>query len=168
KAAMLSWRSSATVVCQPTGMPTSASRRLSHWLLVSRFWPLVNSLPMEMISAFMGCSGFLSGRRAQGALYRAGARGTGAEERGVVENTSSEHRDGGELRSFAGPGDGPRLRGVFYRGALTDLRNRRSDVAGLRLRHACLMVGWRVAGRPARIGGKDRLPVAQTRVARSG
>src|SRR5262249_44361711 len=54
KAATLSARSSATLVCQPTGMPTSARRRLSHWLLVSRFWPLVISLPMEMISAFMG------------------------------------------------------------------------------------------------------------------
>ena len=41
------------VVCQPTGMPISARRRLSHWLLVSRFWPLVSSLPIEMISAFI-------------------------------------------------------------------------------------------------------------------
>src|ERR1700749_4459605 len=46
-------RSSATVVCQPTAMPISARRRLSHWLLVSRFWPLVSSLPMERISHFM-------------------------------------------------------------------------------------------------------------------
>ena len=50
KASMLSSRSSATVVCQPTAMPISARRWLSHWLLVSRFWPLVSSLPMEMIS----------------------------------------------------------------------------------------------------------------------
>ena len=42
------------VVCQPTATPTSARRRLSHWLLVSRFWPLVSSLPMERISLFMG------------------------------------------------------------------------------------------------------------------
>ena len=53
-AAMLSARSSATVVWKPTGMPISASRRLSHWQFVSRFCPLVNSLPMERISAFMG------------------------------------------------------------------------------------------------------------------
>src|SRR5438105_12807516 len=50
---MLSSRSSATVVCQPTARPSSASRRLSHWALVSRFCPLVSSLPTEMISAFM-------------------------------------------------------------------------------------------------------------------
>ena len=53
KASTLASRSSATVVCQPTAMPISASRRLSHWLLVSRFWPLVSSLPMERISHFM-------------------------------------------------------------------------------------------------------------------
>src|SRR5262249_14702577 len=53
KASMLSARSSATVVYQPTGMPISARRRLSHWLLVSRFWPLVNSLPIDRISVFM-------------------------------------------------------------------------------------------------------------------
>ena len=53
KASMLASRSSATVVCQPTGTPISARRRLSHWLLVSRFWPLVISLPMEMISLFI-------------------------------------------------------------------------------------------------------------------
>ena len=46
-------RSSATVVCQWTGMPSSASSRLSHWLLVSSFCPLVSSVPMAMISAFM-------------------------------------------------------------------------------------------------------------------
>src|SRR5438128_923778 len=34
-------------------MPISARRRESHWLLVSRFWPLVISLPIEMISAIM-------------------------------------------------------------------------------------------------------------------
>src|SRR5262245_51510552 len=34
-------------------MPISAKRRLSHWVLVSRFWPLVSSLPIEMISARM-------------------------------------------------------------------------------------------------------------------
>src|SRR5881275_3656828 len=34
-------------------MPISARRRLSHWLFVSRFWPLVSSLPIEIISAFM-------------------------------------------------------------------------------------------------------------------
>src|SRR5438477_6953237 len=56
KAATLSSRSSPTVVCQPTAIPISASRWLSHWLLVSRFWPLVNSVPTEMISAFMHTS----------------------------------------------------------------------------------------------------------------
>ena len=54
KASMLASRSSAMVVCQPTATPISARRRLSHWLLVSRFWPLVSSLPMERISLFMG------------------------------------------------------------------------------------------------------------------
>src|SRR5262249_32121548 len=49
----LSWRSSATVVCRCAGMPISASRRASHWKLVSRFCPLVISLPIEMISAFI-------------------------------------------------------------------------------------------------------------------
>src|SRR5262249_40386424 len=34
-------------------MPISASRRESHWLLVSRLCPLVSSVPIEMISAFM-------------------------------------------------------------------------------------------------------------------
>src|SRR6476659_5983898 len=34
-------------------MPNSASLRLNHCALVSRFWPLVNSLPMEITSAFM-------------------------------------------------------------------------------------------------------------------
>src|SRR5262245_54341171 len=57
KTAMLSSRSSATVVWKATGMPTSASRRLSHCELVSRFWPLVSSLPMETISAFMEVPG---------------------------------------------------------------------------------------------------------------
>ena len=33
--------------------PISANLRLSHWQLVSRFWPLVSSLPIERISAFM-------------------------------------------------------------------------------------------------------------------
>ena len=37
-------------------MPISASLWLSHWEFVSRFCPLVSSLPMEMISAFMGQS----------------------------------------------------------------------------------------------------------------
>src|SRR5262249_18967235 len=55
-------KSSATVVCQPTGMPASARRRLSHWLLVSRFWPLVSSLPMDRISAFTGGSWGCGGR----------------------------------------------------------------------------------------------------------
>src|SRR5207248_221882 len=50
---------SAMVVCQPTAMPISASRRLSHWLLVSRFWPLVSSLPIERISVSMRGVGFL-------------------------------------------------------------------------------------------------------------
>src|SRR6202047_4345246 len=53
KAPRWSSRSSAMVVCQATAIPISARRWLSHWLLVSRFWPLVNSLPTEMISAFM-------------------------------------------------------------------------------------------------------------------
>ena len=30
--------------------------RLSHWLLVSRLWPLTSSLPIEMISARIGGS----------------------------------------------------------------------------------------------------------------
>jgi hypothetical protein len=30
------------------------SRWLNHWLLVSSRWPLVNSSPIEMISARMG------------------------------------------------------------------------------------------------------------------
>src|SRR4029077_18526294 len=38
----------------PTGIPISARRLLSHCELVSRFCPLVSSLPTEMISAFMG------------------------------------------------------------------------------------------------------------------
>ena len=50
---MLSARSSPTVVWKATGTPISANRRLSQRLLVSRFWPLVISLPMEMTSAFM-------------------------------------------------------------------------------------------------------------------
>src|SRR5438132_1445022 len=52
-ASILSPRLSATVVCQPTPTPISARRWLSHWLLVSRFCPLVSSLPMEIISVFM-------------------------------------------------------------------------------------------------------------------
>ena len=51
--ATLSAMSSATVVWNATGMPISASRRLSHWQFVSRFWPLVSSVPMEMISTFI-------------------------------------------------------------------------------------------------------------------
>ena len=51
------------VVCQPTATPISARRRLSHWLLVSRFWPLVSSLPMETISVFMGAGVWGRARR---------------------------------------------------------------------------------------------------------
>src|ERR1700736_300944 len=67
KASILASRSSAMVVCQPTGTPISARRRLSHWLLVSRFWPLVSSLPTERISHFMGTAGPGPGERL---LYR--------------------------------------------------------------------------------------------------
>src|SRR6185369_17964704 len=37
-------------------MPRAASRWLSHCEFVSRFWPLVISLPIAMISACMGAS----------------------------------------------------------------------------------------------------------------
>src|SRR5688572_24232906 len=44
-------RSSATVLWNITVTPSSPSRSLSHWLLVSSRWPLVSSSPMEMTSA---------------------------------------------------------------------------------------------------------------------
>ena len=44
-------KSSATVVCNSTGMPTAASSMLSHWLFVSSLAPVVSSVPIAMISA---------------------------------------------------------------------------------------------------------------------
>ena len=42
------------VVRNAVAMPTSASARDNHGPLVSKFWPEVISLPMEIISARMG------------------------------------------------------------------------------------------------------------------
>src|SRR4051812_43351241 len=70
KVLILSSSSSATVVCQATGMPISASRRLSHWLLVSRFWPLVISVPIEIISAFIFLSLFIEAVGAQDNVWK--------------------------------------------------------------------------------------------------
>ena len=69
------------VVCQPTATPISARRRLSHWLLVSRFWPLVSSLPIERISVFMGAGGRGPGERL---LYDPPLRHQTLEMRGQI------------------------------------------------------------------------------------
>ena len=53
-AATIASRSSEIVMWARTGMPISANSRLSHWLLVSSFAPVVNSVPTEMISACIG------------------------------------------------------------------------------------------------------------------
>src|SRR5579864_3676745 len=97
-------------------MPISASRWLSHWLLVSRFCPLVISVPMEMISVFM--KEMIRPIAISVVNESPGTAVLGpsalSQTHGSAEDGPVLYARGHRLRHRAGSDNGPNLRGVFH------------------------------------------------------